>query len=72
MTGFPLSLGLSLIYTAAKKAYMSIWMIFLDKSFNKGKINMPSTYLLLIFFYYTLFSEKKEKRLYFFQKYNTV
>ncbi|KYF35579.1 hypothetical protein SMIM3I_01871 [Streptococcus mitis] len=40
---------------------MSIWMIFLDKSFNKGKINMPSTFLLLIFFYYTLFSEKKKK-----------
>jgi len=46
---------------------MSIWIIFLDKSFNKGKINMPSTFLLLIFFYYTLFSEKKKKGFYFFK-----
>jgi len=46
---------------------MSIWMIFLDKSFNNGKINMLIAFLLLIFFYYTLFSEKKKKGLYFFK-----
>ncbi len=39
-TGFPLSLGLSLISTAAKKASMSIWMILRDKSFISGNISM--------------------------------
>ena len=50
---------------------MSIWMIFPDKSFSKGKINMNSLFSLIIFFHY-IFSEKKGKLALFFQKYNTV
>ena len=60
--------NVSLISTAAKKASMSIWMIFFDKSFNKGKINMPSPPFYRLFSFIIPFFLKKRKKDFIFSK----